>query len=259
MTALSSRDADERPCGSACKIVRDGLSHGATLRGAVIVLGNFDGFHLGHQLLIRCAHGLAQGRRPVAVMSVEPHPRQVFSPAAAPFRLALPAQKHGIAAGLGLDFIYEPRFDPAFAALTPTEFVAGILAGRLGVRHVVVGADFRFGAGRAGTTETLAELCPAVGIGVTVLPLQAGYSSTAARGAILRGSMTEAGRILGRPWQAALTPQGRIAPEQICPPPGSYLVRSQGLDPQLARLTRDRRLISARPLPASVTFLDRRA
>ncbi|MFC3567947.1 adenylyltransferase/cytidyltransferase family protein [Paracoccus simplex] len=239
-------------------VIRHRLVQGSALRGGVIVLGNFDGFHRGHQFLIRRARALA-GARPVGVMSVEPHPRQVFAPQAEPFRLASPAQKHRMAESLGLDFVYEPAFEPDFAALSPDAFITEILAARLGVGHVLVGADFHFGARRAGTTRTLAETCPGLGIGVTVLPLQGGFSSTAVREALRAGDMAAATRLLGRPWEAELTPSGRLSPRQICPPAGSYLVRVPGFGPHLARLTGRGRVIAAEPLPASLTFLDRRA
>lgn len=239
-------------------ILRSGIAAGSALRRGVIVLGNFDGFHRGHQFLIRSARRIAADGRAVGVMSVEPHPRQVFSPEAAPFRLALPEQKHRTARRIGLDYLFEPVFDRAFAGMTPCDFIDEVLCRRLGVSHVVVGADFHFGAKRAGTTQTLTQEATARGIGVTVLPLQGGFSSTAARQAILAGDMRQARRCLGRPWEAVLDPGQRLAPAQIRPPAGRYLVRTQrSAQAGPVRLDADGRILSAESLPRRIEFLDR--
>ncbi|WGR62342.1 riboflavin biosynthesis protein RibF (plasmid) [Paracoccus ferrooxidans] len=238
-------------------ILRSGIATGSALRRGVVVLGNFDGFHRGHQFLIRSARRIAADGRAVGVMSVEPHPRQVFSPEAAPFRLALPEQKHRTARRIGLDYLFEPVFDRAFAGMTPCAFIDEVLCRRLGVSHVVVGADFHFGAKRAGTTRTLAQECTARGIGVTVLPLQGGFSSTAARQAILAGDMRQARRCLGRPWEGVLD-AGRLAPDQIRPPAGRYLVRThRSAQAGPVRLDADGRILSPDSLPRRIEFLDR--
>lgn len=237
-------------------VITDALAARSPLRQGVIVLGNFDGFHQGHQFLIQRARAIAGSDRAVGVMSVEPHPRQFFAPAAAAFRLTSPQQKRGLASANGLDFLFEPAFDRAFAGLGPREFIDDILVAGLGVHHVVVGADFHFGARRSGTTQTLLDLCPPRGVGVTVLPLQEGFSSTAAREAIAQGDMMAAARILGRPWLAEL--QGdRLSPLQIRPPAGVYLARVNGRR-QMVRLDQAGRLTMPGPAPASIELLDRR-
>ena len=102
---------------------------------------------------------------------------------------------------LGVERLYELAFDAGLAGLSPEAFVFDVLAGALGVRHVVVGADFRFGKGRAGDAAGLTALGAAAGFGVTVAPLvadgQVDYSSTAIRAALAEGRPEEAARILG--------------------------------------------------------------
>ncbi|MGA0541383.1 hypothetical protein [Neotabrizicola sp. VNH66] len=208
------------------RVVRSGIASGHRLRGAVIALGNFDGFHRGHRHLIARAQQIGAGQRPVAVMSVEPHPRAFFGKGALA-RLALPGQKHSMARMLGLDFIYEPPFDHAFAALTPAEFVQGILSEGLGVRQIVVGADFRFGAGRVGDVALLAQLAAPLGIAVTTVPLLGDHSSTGIREALSAGDIPRAARGLGRYWEAVVErdAQGvRLAPALVRPPAGQYVV-----------------------------------
>jgi riboflavin kinase/FMN adenylyltransferase len=103
---------------------------------------------------------------------------------------------------LGVELLYELPFGPALATLSPEAFARDVLAAGLGVRHVVVGADFRFGKGRAGDAATLGTLGATLGFGVTVAPLVSGegggdYSSTAIRQALADGRPDEAARILG--------------------------------------------------------------
>ncbi len=171
-------------------------------RGAAVALGNFDGAHLGHQSVLALAHAAAaELGAPFGVVTFEPHPRSFFLPDAAPFRLmTADARAHQMEA-LGVEVLYELRFDADLAGLSPEGFARGLLADGLGVRHVVVGADFRFGKGRAGDAAGLTTLGRALGFGVTVAPLvsdgQADYSSTAIRKALADGRPAEAARILG--------------------------------------------------------------
>mgnify|MGYP002777013180 CR=1 FL=1 len=166
-------------------------------RGASVAMGNFDGVHLGHRSVI----DLARGRGPLGVVTFEPHPREWFAPDAPPFRLMNAESRANRLARLGVRHLYELPFDAGLAGLTPRDFAARVLAEGLGVRHVVVGADFRFGKGRAGTTRDLAALGEALGFGVTVAPLirhdGAEVSSTAIRRALTEGRPREAARMLG--------------------------------------------------------------
>ena len=171
-------------------------------RGAAVAMGNFDGVHLGHQSVLALAHAAAaELAAPFGVVTFEPHPRSFFAPGAAPFRLMTADARARRLAKLGVEILYELPFGAALAGLGPEVFAHDVLADGLGVRHVVVGADFRFGKGRAGDAATLTALGHAHGFGVTIAPLicdgQGDYSSTAIRAALAEGRPGEAARVLG--------------------------------------------------------------
>ena len=160
------------------RIVRHWQSTPADARGAVVAIGNFDGVHLGHRAVIE------QGRRiardlgaPLAVLTFEPHPRQVLAAPDEPFRLTPFRIKARHLADLGVDILYVARFDRAFAAREPASFVADVVAAGIGARHVVVGHDFAFGRRRAGTVALLSEIGGSLGVGVTSIEA-AGTGST---------------------------------------------------------------------------------
>jgi riboflavin kinase/FMN adenylyltransferase len=173
-------------------------------RGAAIALGNFDGVHVGHQAVIASARGAAQFRgAPLGVAVFEPHPRRVFQPDAPPFRLQTNGQRSRALAELGVAQLYEIGFDSALSQWSDEEFAQRELAGRLGVVHVSVGQDFRFGRGRMGDAQSLARLGAALGFSVdAVAPVGDGEktSSSAIRQAIAAGAMDKAEALLGRPW-----------------------------------------------------------
>ncbi|NBZ88320.1 bifunctional riboflavin kinase/FAD synthetase [Stagnihabitans tardus] len=166
-------------------------------RGASVAMGNFDGVHLGHQSVIN----LARGAAPLGVVTFEPHPRQVFAPEAPPFRLMNAEARANRLARLGVAELFELPFDAQIASMSPETFVTEVLKEGLGVSHVVVGADFRFGKGRAGTAEDLQRLGAAHGLRVTVAPLIAHegeeISSTAIRRALAEGRPRDAAQMLG--------------------------------------------------------------
>ncbi|HET9459520.1 MAG TPA: bifunctional riboflavin kinase/FMN adenylyltransferase, partial [Sphingomicrobium sp.] len=113
------------------------------LRGAILALGNFDGFHLGHQAVV--GRAIARGhheRRPVIVATFDPHPVKFFKPDVPPFRLTTLDQRERLFAHAGADAMLVFRFDQALAATSADVFVAEILARRLGVAGVVTGDDF---------------------------------------------------------------------------------------------------------------------
>jgi len=176
----------------------------ASSRGAAIALGNFDGVHLGHQAVIASARAAAEARGVALGVAVfEPHPRRVFQPDAPPFRLQTNEQRAQALASLGVQYLYEVGFDRALSQLSDEEFARGILAERLGVVHVSVGADFRFGRGRMGDAESLARFGAVLGFSVdAVSPVGDGakISSSAIREAIAAGVLDRATALLGRPW-----------------------------------------------------------
>lgn len=166
-------------------------------RGTSCAMGNFDGVHLGHQSVI----DLARGRGPLGIVTFEPHPRQVFAPDAPPFRLMNAEARANRLAKLGVQHLFQLPFNRALAALTPEDFARDVLAEGLGVSHVVVGADFCFGKGRAGTARDLAALGERFGFATTIAPLVqiAGreVSSTAIREALSAGRPRDAAAMLG--------------------------------------------------------------
>lgn len=171
-------------------------------RGAAVAMGNFDGVHLGHQSVLALAHAAAaELDAPFGVVTFEPHPRSFFAPDAPPFRLMTADARAWRMQRLGVERLYELSFDADLARQDPEDFAAGVLRDGLGVRHVVVGADFRFGRGRAADAADLRALGSRLGFGVTVAPLvtdsEGDYSSTATRAALAAGRPEEAARILG--------------------------------------------------------------
>ena len=184
----------------------------ADARGAVVALGNFDGVHRGHQAVIGTAQRIARELgAPSAVLTFEPHPRSVFRPADAPFRLSPFRVKARHIESLGVDLLFVRHFDDSFLHKTADAFIEEDLVQGLGVRHVVCGYDFLFGHGRSGDPARLKSAGAVHGFGVTeVGPVSddAGgvYSSTRVRDALVAGNPREAARLLGSPWEI----EGRV-------------------------------------------------
>jgi len=182
-------------------------------RDAVLAIGNFDGLHRGHALLIERAHDVARATgRPVGVLTFEPHPRSVFVPMAEPFRLTPFRVKERELARLGVDLLFVQHFDLAFAAKSAEDFLRDIVVEAIGASHVVVGWDCTFGKGRRGTPEMLRPAGAEYGFGVTVLqPIRGAneivYSSTQIRALLKSSQPQEAARLLGRFWEI----DGRVA------------------------------------------------
>jgi len=191
-----------RATPSHMRIFRDYKAVPATARGASAAIGNFDGVHLGHRAVIDLARtkGLATSA-PLGILTFEPHPREYFAPDAPPFRLMGPAARASRLAKLGVEILYELPFDAGMAALNPESFARDVIANGLGLRHVVVGKDFCFGKGRAGTATVLAEFGAQLGFGVTAADLLEGQegevSSTAIRRALSEGHPRSAAEMLG--------------------------------------------------------------
>jgi riboflavin kinase/FMN adenylyltransferase len=170
-----------------------------------LTIGNFDGVHRGHEAMVARLMAAARERGlPAGVMTFEPHPREFFTPAAAPPRLAPLREKLERFAALGVDEVFVCRFDAAFARQSPQDFVRDMLARRLGVRWLLAGDDFRFGARRAGDAGLLRALGPECGMAVETMGTVAvdgeRVSSTAVRDALAVGALTRAAELLGRPY-----------------------------------------------------------
>lgn len=185
----------------------------AAARGAVVTIGNFDGLHLGHAAVIAEAGRLARETgAPWAALTFEPHPRRFFQPSRAPFRLTPFRTKARRLAELGVDVLFNLRFDARLAGMEAEDFVREVLVGGLGARHVVVGHDFVFGKDRQGDARLLERMAAEAGFGFTeVAPVGHGgrpCSSSAIRALIRRGQVDEAATALGRAWEM----EGRVRP-----------------------------------------------
>ena len=137
----------------------------ADLQGSIVALGNFDGFHLGHQAVVSRAVARAfHERRPVIVATFDPHPVKFFKPDVPPFRLTSLDQREALFAHAGADAMLVFEFDERLRSTTAEDFVGKLLAEQIGAAGVVTGDDFGFGKGRAGNVELLRRLGPAHGI-----------------------------------------------------------------------------------------------
>lgn len=169
-------------------------------RGATAAIGNFDGVHLGHQAVLRQTRA-ARPEAPLAVVTFEPHPRQVLAPGTAPFRLTgAEARAHRLEK-LGIDLMFELPFDDWLRQLSADAFCETVLAGALGLAHVTVGQDFCYGRGRRGDVAHLRAAGARLGFGVTVAPEHAPeglrISSSAIRTALSQGRPRDAAAMLG--------------------------------------------------------------
>jgi riboflavin kinase/FMN adenylyltransferase len=173
-------------------------------RGSVVALGNFDGFHLGHQAVVgRAVARAAHERRPAIVATFDPHPVRFFKPDAAPFRLTSLDQRQALFAGAGADSMLVFDFGAPLAATSAEDFVA-LLAEQVGAAAVVTGEDFTFGARRGGNAAVLREMGVAHGLSAeAVAPVVLGeepVSSSRIRDALGVGDCATATRLLTRPF-----------------------------------------------------------
>jgi riboflavin kinase/FMN adenylyltransferase len=186
------------------RVVRDAAPADA-LRGAVLALGNFDGVHRGHRAVIDAARARATKLgAPAGVLTFEPHPRAFFHPHEQLFRLTDENAKLRLLAATGLDGAVVLTFDAALASLTAEEFVSRILRERYALRGAVIGFNFHFGKGRAGTPAFLTAEGERHGFTVDIVPplMDGGrlISSGPIRGALTAGRIAEAAELLGYAW-----------------------------------------------------------
>jgi len=187
-----------------------GFQHRQLASACAVTIGNFDGVHRGHQAMLALLKSEAQHRGlPSCVMTFEPHPRDFFAqtlgkPELAPARIATLRDKLHELAACGIDQCVVLPFNATFAAQPPQDFVADILVHGLGVKYVLVGDDFRFGAKRAGDYAMLDAAGNQHGFDVArmnsyeVRGLR--VSSSAVREALARGDMQATAQLLGRPY-----------------------------------------------------------
>ncbi len=186
-------------------IIRDTTPLGEIVKGAVVALGNFDGVHLGHRVVISSAIDMARRlQKPAFVVTFEPHPRSFFSPNTPQFRLTSATEKLRLLAGTGLDGAVIMTFDAHRAGTSAQDFINQDLMTRLGISGICVGYDFHFGKGRSGSPTLLASEAPRLRIEVYVQPhvdiLDRPVSSSAIRMALAEGQIREATEMLGGPW-----------------------------------------------------------
>ena len=132
-----------------------------SLKGSIVALGNFDGFHLGHQAVVSRAVARAfHERRPVIVATFDPHPVRHFKPDLPPFRLTSLDQRERLFAHAGADAMLVFEFGAELASMDAEQFVAEVLSQRIGAAGVITGDDFSFGKGRSGDAALLAKLGP---------------------------------------------------------------------------------------------------
>jgi riboflavin kinase/FMN adenylyltransferase len=173
-------------------------------RGGIVALGNFDGFHLGHQAVVgRAVARAAHERRPAIVATFDPHPVRYFKPDCPPFRLTSLDQRQRLFAGAGADAMLVFPFNADLAATSAEEFVR-LLASQVGAAGVVTGEDFTFGARRGGNVQVLREVGAALGMAAeAVAPVLLGgapVSSSRIREALTAADMATATRLLTRPF-----------------------------------------------------------
>lgn len=172
--------------------------------GSVVTIGNFDGVHKGHQAVLQTAiaHAKTLGV-PTVVLTFEPHPRAVLTPASAPVQLTTFDEKCALLKHYGADAVYAIDFTKDYAATTAETFVEQTLVKTLRAKQVVIGYDFAFGKGRAGNADMLQHMGKGHGYGLTIVPPQEMtkdgivYSSTEVRKALADGDFALAETLLG--------------------------------------------------------------
>ena len=189
------------------QIITDLDSIPENARQGVVVLGNFDGVHRGHQAVIGCGADLARNDGvPLVVLTFEPHPRSFFRPHDAPFRLTPFHNKAHHIEALGVDALIALTFDEKLSHLDGEAFIQRVIAEGLAARHIVVGQDFRFGHQRSGDTALLESQGEIGGYAVTtVAPVASAdaeiYSSSHIREQLESGKPAHAAAMLGRPFE----------------------------------------------------------
>ncbi|MBT0668784.1 bifunctional riboflavin kinase/FAD synthetase [Novosphingobium profundi] len=176
-----------------------------SLHGAIVALGNFDGFHQGHQAVVGEAIAWARAEgRPAIVATFDPHPVRLFQPDAPPFRLTTLDQRQDLFEAAGADAMLVLHFDRLMASMSAGEWIEQVLVRQLGVVGVVTGEDFTFGKARGGNPEVLREVGGRFGLtNRTVAAVHDQYgpiSSSRVREALVAGDCEGAARLLTRPF-----------------------------------------------------------
>ena len=181
-----------------------------TLRNPVVTIGNFDGVHKGHLSLFDLTKKRAAAiNGQSAVITFDPHPIKVMKPGNGPPLITLTQQKLELISAAHMDVIFCLPFTRQFASISAQSFVQDILVGKIGIKEVVVGYDYTFGAGREGGIELLENMGKALDFQVHVVPPvyveNILVSSTSIRNLVQEGKLYEAKRLLGRDYQVGGT------------------------------------------------------
>lgn len=223
----------------------------------MVAIGTFDGVHLGHRAILRAALEMARAEgEPCVALTFDPPPREVLQPGSAPPQLATLQQRLELLLEAGVDACAVVGFDAEVAALSPEQFVDGVLVGRLHASGVVVGYNFGFGRGRQGTARTLQELGPRRGFRVRVVePVSVDgrpVSSTLVRALVQAGEVGRARAVLGQPFavRGVVVPGAgrgrslgyptanvRTDPRQLLPGDGVYLAWARLFSPEQGGFT----------------------
>jgi riboflavin kinase/FMN adenylyltransferase len=193
------------PPAPAFEVFR-GLPPAARREPCALAIGNFDGVHCGHRALLERVVLAARARGLVpAAMTFEPHPREFFAPDAAPPRVANLRDKIEGLRACGIERVFVLHFNRSLAGLAPEAFITDVLVAGCGMRWLIVGDDFRFGARRAGDLALLQSMAGAGGYVVEQIgPVSQDavrVSSSAVRSALAKGDLEGAGRLLGHPYR----------------------------------------------------------
>jgi riboflavin kinase/FMN adenylyltransferase len=177
-----------------------------------LTIGNFDGVHRGHRAMLdRLVAKARELKLACSVLTFEPHPREFFAPATAPARLSRLREKLELIAEAGVDRTHVLRFGARLASLSPERFIEDVLLRGLGVRWLLVGTDFRYGAKRAGDFAALQSASQKQGFGLEAMGdvMEGGQrvSSSGVRAALATGDLEAAARLLGRGYSMS----GRVA------------------------------------------------
>lgn len=177
----------------------------AALRGGVVAIGNFDGMHLGHQIIIEKTLELARlHNQPAIILTFDPHPRDFFAPRPFMFFLSDKQTKAKLAKAMGVDAIVILAFNKELSSLEPEQFVEKFLVGALEAKTVVVGEDFHFGKNRRGSPEFLKQAGNSFGFDVLQMPLLQAendpVSSSRIRASLNTSELDLANRLLGYHW-----------------------------------------------------------
>ena len=235
------------------------------LRGAIMALGNFDGFHQGHQAVVGAAIEWARSEsRPCIVATFDPHPVRHFLPSTEPFRLTTLDQRQELFAAAGADAMLVFHFDDTLARMEASVWVEQVLAGKVGAAGVVTGEDFTFGKGRGGNSAVLKELGGAFGIATRAIPAVhddiGPISSSRIRDALKAGDCETARRLLTRPFAIrGIVEHGDKVGRKMGFPTanmglGSYLRPRYGIYAVMGKLPGDRLVPGAANMGIRPTF-----